>query len=282
MPRARQLKYGFFINEKLAELPPLCRMFFQGLWLLADREGKLEDRPRKLKAQILPYDDADGDAFLCALKDASFLRRYEIDGASYIKILNFNEHQSPHKDEAESVIPDPVTQKHAVSTIEAPEEHQQKLPCTLYPVSCIKKEKENKLTQKKKKKDHRLKFEQFYKTYPRHKDRERARKVFEKLNPDEELFAEIMQALENQAEEHKLKNIDKQYLKYPQAWLNGKCWTDEVDMSAIEKQKQKSNPYMNCKRCGKEILKTLGLAGYCEKCDWELHPPPVLKVAAHA
>ena len=51
MPRARNVKPGFFKNELLAECEPLARILFEGLWCEADREGRLEDRPRRLKAE---------------------------------------------------------------------------------------------------------------------------------------------------------------------------------------------------------------------------------------
>lgn len=73
MPRKRDLKPGFFKNEALAELPPLTRMFFAGLWCWADREGRLEDRPKKLKGEILPYDDFDADAALDELERAGLI-----------------------------------------------------------------------------------------------------------------------------------------------------------------------------------------------------------------
>jgi len=43
--RSRNIKPGFFMNELLPEIELLGRLLFIGLWLLADREGRLEDRP---------------------------------------------------------------------------------------------------------------------------------------------------------------------------------------------------------------------------------------------
>ena len=57
--RARNLKPGFFQNEYLADLPMAARLLFQGLWCSADRNGRLEYQPKKLKAEILPYDEVD-------------------------------------------------------------------------------------------------------------------------------------------------------------------------------------------------------------------------------
>src|SRR5215831_17520559 len=39
MPRTRALKPGFFQNDVLADVEPLGRLLFAGLWTLADRAG---------------------------------------------------------------------------------------------------------------------------------------------------------------------------------------------------------------------------------------------------
>lgn len=105
MSRSRNIKPGFFQNEDLAELPFEYRILFQGLWCEADREGRLEDRPKRLKAAIFPYDNVDVDAGLASLAAAGFIVRYEAEGKRYIQTLNFVKHQNPHKKEAASVIP---------------------------------------------------------------------------------------------------------------------------------------------------------------------------------
>lgn len=107
MARARNLKPSFFTNEVLADIHPLGRLLFQGLWCVSDREGRLEDRPRKLKAELLPYDDCDVDSLLNALQTHGFILRYEANNTRYIQVLNFKKHQNPHMKEAESSIPAP-------------------------------------------------------------------------------------------------------------------------------------------------------------------------------
>jgi hypothetical protein len=103
--RARNIKPGFFKNDRLAELDLAARVLFQGLWCLADREGRLEDRPKRIKAEILPYDDVDAHDLLEQLAAAGFIARYQVDGAAYIQVVNFLKHQKPHVNEAQSVIP---------------------------------------------------------------------------------------------------------------------------------------------------------------------------------
>ena len=107
MARARLLKPSFFTNDRLAELPPVGRILFAGLWCIADREGRLEDRPTRIKAEILPYDRANVDALLGGLETAGFIERYESEGHRYIQVLAFAKHQSPHMREPVSTIPAP-------------------------------------------------------------------------------------------------------------------------------------------------------------------------------
>src|SRR5262245_30405038 len=107
MGRTRSIKPGFFINEELAELPCEARLLFIGLWTIADREGRLEDRPRKIKAEVFPYDDCDVDGLLGLLEGKDFVNRYRVDGQSYIEIRNFVKHQKPHPKEAPSNVPAP-------------------------------------------------------------------------------------------------------------------------------------------------------------------------------
>jgi len=49
MARTRSIKPSFFKNEFLAECEPMARLLFVGLWTLADRDGRLELRPRRIE-----------------------------------------------------------------------------------------------------------------------------------------------------------------------------------------------------------------------------------------
>lgn len=118
MARMRTIKPGFFKNESLADLPPLTRLLFAGLWTEADREGRLEDRPRRLKVELLPYDDCDTEAMLTDLASAGFIRRYAVDGVRLIAILKFKQHQSPNIKEGASTLPPPPEPEE--STVLAP------------------------------------------------------------------------------------------------------------------------------------------------------------------
>jgi hypothetical protein len=107
MARARNIKPGFFTNEELVELPFATRLLFIGLWTEADRAGRMEDKPKRIKMKLFPADDLDVDNALQQLHDKGFLLRYEAAGERYIQILAFDKHQNPHKDERKSGIPAP-------------------------------------------------------------------------------------------------------------------------------------------------------------------------------
>lgn len=108
MGRTRQIGPAFFKHERLAELSPLHRILFEGLWTIADREGRLEDRPARIKVECLPYDEGDIDAMLTDLarhRDR-FIARYEVAGERYIQVAKFLKWQRPHPSETASVIPE--------------------------------------------------------------------------------------------------------------------------------------------------------------------------------
>ena len=104
MARSRNIKPGFFSNDLLAEIDPLGRLLFAGLWTLADREGRLECRVKRIKAAVLPYDDADVDVLLADLQQRGFVVRYEVGENEFIQVLNFTKHQTPHHKEPASTI----------------------------------------------------------------------------------------------------------------------------------------------------------------------------------
>lgn len=108
MSRIRQIKHGLYLNPELHECSIAARYLFPGLWVLADREGRLEDRPNKIKVALLPADNEDIDALLGELADKGFILRYEAEGEKYIQVVKFHKHQKPHPREAASTIPPPL------------------------------------------------------------------------------------------------------------------------------------------------------------------------------
>ena len=105
MARSRNIKPGFFKNEDLAQVPFAARLLFAGLWCLADREGRLEDRPLRIKGELFPYEQVDVDDLLWQLASRNMIVRYSAQNVYYIWICRFSMHQNPHPSEKGSIIP---------------------------------------------------------------------------------------------------------------------------------------------------------------------------------
>ena len=147
MARARNIKPGFFRNADLVELPYEVRLLFIGLWTVADRRGRLEDRPKQIKMELFPADDINVNEALNSLASIGLIHRYEAAGVKCIEVVNFEKHQNPHKAEQESTLPDrdgniasteKARCKHGASTVQERDEAQPKqLDAGLIPDSLL-------------------------------------------------------------------------------------------------------------------------------------------------
>lgn len=134
MARARNIKPGLFRNEVLGVADPYYTLLFEGLWIIADREGRLEDRPLRIKADVFPYrDGVNVEPMLAWLAEQGFILRYVAGGKALIQIVEFAKHQSPHRDEKKSELPAPDL--HRASTVQAPAITRACTPDSLIPDS---------------------------------------------------------------------------------------------------------------------------------------------------
>lgn len=116
MARIRNIKPDVFKDEDLAELPIAFRWLFVGLWGLADARGILDYSPKRVMIEVLPFDGipwAEVEAMVRILegkKQATpiqgtsgtgkpYLQRYEVGGRQFLRVLRFNRHQRPSKEE---------------------------------------------------------------------------------------------------------------------------------------------------------------------------------------
>lgn len=151
--RSRNIKPGFFKNEDLAECEPLARILYTGLWCYADREGRFEWRPKRIKAEVFPYDNLDISKLLQQLIAAGMVKQYNIDGHDYGCVKRFLDHQRPHHKEAESTIPGPKTPENyqpETSTDQGTSEHVPLPPDVLIPDTLIHKDRKEPKPKKRK------------------------------------------------------------------------------------------------------------------------------------
>lgn len=220
MPRARNIKPGFFTNDLLAETGPLGMLLFEGLWCMADREGRLEDRPRRLKAELLPYFDADVDALLDELASRGFVVRYERDGARYLQVVNFGKHQSPHVKEAPSTIPAP--DEHGASTGK-----ESLIADSLIADSGLRIADTSARPRAKAEPD--VQFEAFWQRYPRKEpSKKEAARAWAKVKAP---FDEVMAGLERWRVAWDSRG-DPTFVPHATTWLNQERWTAPAPTSA--------------------------------------------------
>lgn len=240
MARSRNIKPGFFRNADLAELSYEARLLFIGIWTLADREGRLEDRPRQIKMEIFPADNLDCDKLLDDIADTGMVIRYQVEGRRYLQVTNFLKHQNPHKDEKQSTIP--AQGAHHSSTVQAQCEHGAStvgiglIPDSLLliPDSLNCSPSANESAEDG--------FANFWEQYPKKVAKPQAQKAWKKINPVGLTLADLMAGLERQKDSPDWLKDGGQFIPHPATWLNARRWEDEPTKSAGQLPVHVSNP----------------------------------------
>ena len=91
---------------------------------------------------------------------------------------------------------------------------------------------DNKAEQKETKKDKKTEtsvwFDKFWDAYPRHVNKQTAKRAFDKLKVDEEMLGKLLEAIESQKQSTQWQENEGQFIPHPATWLNGHRWEDEV------------------------------------------------------
>lgn len=250
--RARGIKPGFFKNEELMECPYEARLLYIGLWCLADRRGRMEYRPKRIKIELFPGDSVDVESMVQVLCKHGFIRIYSASGLVYLDIPAFERNQNPHKNERESEIPsfdrrDIQTENgdsHS-STVQAPEQHNTSMvPLVLTPDSglltpdCLipdnsdlRSPRSRAPTIEASVREHVAPFEEFWRAYPNKKGKGSAQAWWKRNRPNAGLGAQMLAAIQDQQRER--QSLRRSGLFCPEwphgsTWLNGRRWEDST------------------------------------------------------
>ena len=240
MARSRNIKPGFFKNETLAECSPLARLLFAGLWCVADRAGRLEDRPKRIRAEVLPYDDGSVDDMLNDLHRAGFITRYQINEQHFIQVRNFSRHQNPHHREAESTIPAPemseLRPSNASNTPRAslglsPDKPETSRADSLNLIpdslNLIPAKPTCSPSASGAVNDG---FATFWNAYPKKVGKGAAEKAWKKLKPD---LPTVLKAIERTRATEQWRKDNGQFIPHPVTWLNQRRWEDDEPETSI-------------------------------------------------
>ena len=223
MARARNIKPAFFQNEDLAELKPIERLAFIAMWTVADFKGCIEYRAKRLKIQLLPYDNCDIELIVNNLEQSRFITTYSVNGQSYIKILNFEKHQNPHPNEKKSGsdIPDIDKNDNSISNLQNiminHDQDGSNRADSLIPIT----DTLNPLPTKK----HVDSFDDFWKAYPKKVGKDKAITAWSKKKPP---LIEVLEALQWQVISEQWKSG---YIPNPATYINDGRWQDEPQIN---------------------------------------------------
>ena len=128
---------GLYEAEIAHQLP--LRLAFIALFTCCDRMGRFRWDPRRLKLDILPYDDFDVSQVLEALVASGFVMKYEYQAEIFGCIPSWHKHQKPNHREMDSVLPGPDGSKIDLSQeINENNDTKEKNPSALN--ACLKRE----------------------------------------------------------------------------------------------------------------------------------------------
>ena len=119
--RRRDIDPDFFSDSGISTLTAEARLGFIGLWLLADKEGRLELKPLDIMGKLFPLNISDPQKGIiqipnskpCSiysifneLIDSEMLIAYKNSTRCFLQIVNFTKYQRPHPHEKKSIHPE--------------------------------------------------------------------------------------------------------------------------------------------------------------------------------
>ena len=100
MARNRMIKADFWADEKIGRLSLLARLLFIGTWNFADDSGVCRANALYLRNNIFPYDDMSVNQIQDAVTElcsSGVVVLLDSSNERYLKIKNFNKHQTINK-----------------------------------------------------------------------------------------------------------------------------------------------------------------------------------------
>ncbi len=231
MARIRTIKPEFFTSEDIVALSPMARLLYIALWCEADREGRLQWKPKTMKLRYFPADQCDVMAMADELVAGGLVVLYEDGELAYIP--SFNKHQHINPRESESQLPAPVdkSRKRRAVTRDDASARVDDAQGGREGKGRERKEPPNPLRGKP---AEPAGFDEFWSAYPRKVARGAALKAWAKAKPDEPLRQVILAAIGRARDGPDWRKDGGAFIPHPATWLNAQRWLDEpVTMVAV-------------------------------------------------
>lgn len=237
MPRARNIKPGFFENEHLGNLNGDTRLLFAALWTLADKQGVVECRIAKIRTYAFRYrlDITDEIVHreltvLTRLDKGRMLSRVTHEGNDYLLIHNFVKHASPHHTEKRGDYPDFHVLKLLINnddeeiTVNSRKRNGENPPESLIlnPESLI-------LNPESVQKEFECNFDNFWNLYGKIGNKQNALKAFNRIKGVD--YETIIAGLGRYQNYCRAIKQEQRFIKHASSWLNSRGWEDEYGIA---------------------------------------------------
>jgi len=245
----RIIKESICVSEQIDELKPFEEIFFYRLLVNCDDYGCMDARERILLSSLFPLKNlhlSDITKALRRLSEVGLIRLYAVDGKPYLKVVKWGEHQrlrvSKHKyPEPENDVAASCGNSRQVAAscgelqktaadcglTRAREESESESEYESNNESESESES-NARTREETTTDMEARFDRFWDVYPRKESKPAARKAFEKVKPDGELLARMIDALDRWKRSPQWQENGGQFIPYPASWLNQRKWEDDI------------------------------------------------------
>lgn len=212
----RIIRENILTSVPMATLGWPEEVFYRRVMSIVDDYGRYEALPQLLRSRCYPLQTdqvrvADITRWMAACQKAGLVVLYEVAGKTYLQIEKFGQQQrTPSKF--------PAPPQTAIIC-------DQKIAAAPVFVSVVA---DGGVTPKPPKGADAL-FEKFWSAYPSKVAKDAARKAFAKRDPDAELVARMLAAIEAQRASVRWTKDGGQYIPNPATWLNGGCWQDGIE-----------------------------------------------------
>lgn len=233
----RILKESICYSENIEQLSAFQENFFYRLIVNCDDYGRMDARPKVLASKLFPLRDVRLNQItdaLRALTSAELVVLYQKDGHPFLQMKTWDRHQQIRARKSKYPAPDSNCMQMISDDINCNQMISNDINCNQMISDDIKcsrnpiQKESNPNPNPNPTRAREALFDEFWSAYPKHEDKQAAKKAFEKLNPDDELFQVMLKAIAAWKDTDQWQENGGQFIPYPSTWLNKRRWEDEV------------------------------------------------------
>lgn len=215
---SRKFHSVIHVGGKLGEF---CQVLFPLIVANTDDFGRMAGDAFTIKNVVLPSSRRSEQEFeraLGVMHDVQLIARYVVEGAIYLQVIKFDEHQPGLTKRTKSKFPE----------IPADSGIAGNLPLNLTEFKRRESNGREENPEPARRADGL--FDLFWAAYPKKKSKDDARRAWHKRRPDDALLAVMLRAIERQQHSPDWQREGGRFVPHPATWLNDGRWMDEVQV----------------------------------------------------